>query len=142
MFFICGINQEQKELCTPGPFVCDACGSYGRYRVYMTYMCLSLFFIPVLKWSRHYYVETTCCHSVYELNADTGNRIRRGGEVEIRREDLTLIRRGAGNFHGGSYQNPESICRCPVCGYETAEDFAFCPKCGARLEREDKNDNQ
>ena len=52
MFFICGINQEEKELGSFGPYICGACGSYGRYQVYITYMCLSLFFIPILKWSK------------------------------------------------------------------------------------------
>jgi len=44
MFFICGINQEQKDLGSFGPYICGACGSYGRYQVYITYMCLSLVF--------------------------------------------------------------------------------------------------
>ena len=26
MFFICGINQEQKDLGSFGPYICGACG--------------------------------------------------------------------------------------------------------------------
>lgn len=70
MFFICGINQEQKDLGSFGPYICGACGSYGRYQVYITYMCLSLFFIPIFKWSKKYYVQTTCCQSLYVLDPE------------------------------------------------------------------------
>ena len=47
MFFICGINQGQKEIPYNKLVICGSCGGYGRYQVFMTYMCLSLFFIPV-----------------------------------------------------------------------------------------------
>ena len=62
MFFICGINQEQKDLGSFGPYICGACGSYGRYQIYITYMCLSLFFIPIFKWSKKYYVPVSYTH--------------------------------------------------------------------------------
>jgi len=133
MFFIFGINQGQKEIGNQGPVICKDCGAYGRYRVYMTYMCLSLFFIPVLKWSRKYYVEAACCHTVYALNPETGKQLSRGRQAEIRPEDLELIRKGRTAAYGGSYQNPARIMRCPYCGFETEEDFTFCPKCGGRL---------
>ena len=132
MFFICGINQEEKELGSFGPYICGACGSYGRYRVYITYMCLSLFFIPIFKWSKKYYVQTTCCQSLYELNPEIGKRIQRGESVDIRPEDMTLIRRGTNGYRG--WQNPPRRHVCPACGYETEEDFAYCPKCGTRME--------
>lgn len=128
MFFIMGINQEQKDLGSFGPYICGSCGSYGRYQVYITYMCLSLFFIPLFKWSKRYYVQTSCCQSLYELNPEVGKRIQRGEEAEIRTEDMTLVRRGS-----GGWQNTARRRVCPVCGYETEEDFAYCPKCGARM---------
>jgi len=133
MFFILGIDQKQKELTAQGPVICSDCGRYARYQVYMTYMCLSLFFIPVLKWGRKYYVETSCCHSLYELDAEVGNALRRGEDTEIRQEHLTRLRSGKASY-GSTYTNPARSRRCPGCGYETEEDFAFCPKCGGRLE--------
>ena len=51
MFFIMGITQGRKDFDYNQMMVCAHCGSYGRYQVYMTYMCLSLFFIPCLKFS-------------------------------------------------------------------------------------------
>ena len=132
MFFICGINQEQKDLGSFGPYICGACGSYGRYQVYITYMCLSLFFIPIIKWSKKYYVQTTCCQSLYVLDPEIGKRIQRGEPVDIRPEDMTLIQRGTNGYRG--WQNPPCRHVCPACGYETEEDFPYCPKCGTRME--------
>lgn len=111
MFFICGINQEQKDLGSFGPYICGACGSYGRYQVYITYMCLSLFFIPIFKWSKKYYVQTTCCQSLYELNPEIGKRIQRGESVDICPEDMTLIQRGTNGYRG--WQNPPCRHVCP-----------------------------
>lgn len=132
MFFICGINQEEKELGSFGPYICGACGSYGRYQVYITYMCLSLFFIPILKWSKRYYVRTSCCQSLYELDPEVGKQIQHGESVEIRPEDMTLIRRENSGCRG--WQNSPRRHVCPACGYETEEDFAYCPKCGTRMD--------
>lgn len=139
MFFVFGVNQGQKDIGSFGPVICGCCGRYGRYQVYMTYMCLSLFFIPVLKWGKRYYAETSCCHSLYELDPQAGRRLQNGQQTEIRPEDLTLIRKGGGFYGGGANQTWEqaggrtSRLYCPACGYETEENFAYCPKCGERL---------
>ena len=52
MFFIFGVNSGQKEIGSFGPVICGPAEAMGASQVYMTYMCLSLFFIPVLKWGR------------------------------------------------------------------------------------------
>lgn len=159
MFFICGINSGQKELKFNQLVICDQCGSYGRYQVFMTYMCLSLFFIPVLKWGKRYYVKMSCCGSVYELDSDTGKRIARGEALEIMATNLTLVQRGnrqndwqysqersqqgggwqsqEGNQQSGGWQSqrqePGTIKQCKSCGYQTTEDFEYCPKCGTKF---------
>lgn len=129
MFFIGGITQGSKEiLYRAAAFVCDRCGRYGRYEVFMTYMCLSLFFIPVLKWNRRYYVKTSCCKTVYALDEEIGKRLARGEDLEIRPEHLTLVSDG---HEEPAWDVP--VKRCPDCGYETKENFEFCPKCGRRF---------
>ena len=92
MFFIGGITQGTKELVyNAAAMICGRCGRYGRYQVFMTYMCLSFFFIPILKWNRKYYVKTSCCGTVYQLNEEIGKRIAAGEDVPIREGDLTLV---------------------------------------------------
>lgn len=117
-----GISQGRKLLCDQQMMICNHCQAYGRYQVFMTYTYLSLFFIPCLKWGKRYFVQTTCCNTVYELDEEVGKRIARGEDVEIKPEELTQIQAGRGSYK-----------RCAACGYETQEEFEFCPKCGQKF---------
>ncbi|MBQ1533233.1 MAG: zinc ribbon domain-containing protein, partial [Erysipelotrichaceae bacterium] len=103
---------------------CDICDQFGRFSVFVTYMVLTLFFIPTFRWNRRYYVRTSCCNTIYELDPSIGRRIEAGEQLTIRDEDLTLVSRG---------RSMTSHKKCPVCGYETEEDFEYCPMCGRRF---------
>lgn len=72
MFFVFGISQGKKALEYAKTVICAQCGGYGRYQVFMTYSYFSLFFIPIIKWNRHYYVQMSCCSTVYELDPGGG----------------------------------------------------------------------
>lgn len=125
MFFIMGIDPRQKQLQYNGTmFICDRCGQYGRYEVFMTYMCFSLFFIPLIKWNKRYIVRTTCCSGQYELDSAIGQEIARGDNVEIRPEHLIPL----------DNRTQQRYKRCSKCGFATTEDFAYCPSCGNPLE--------
>ncbi len=121
MFFLMGITNGRKDLNFNQVITCPVCGSYSNYHVYMTYMVLSLFFIPCLKWNKKYYAETGCCHTLYELDNNVGKRIARGEPVQIQLQDL----RNAGYS--------VRMKRCGSCGFRTLENYDFCPKCGQRL---------
>ena len=125
MLFIMGITGGRKDFDFQQFMICSVCGRYGRYQVFMTYTVLSLFFLPVLKWNRHYYVQTSCCGAVYELEPEIGKMIAAGKEIEIQSGHLTKVQSGSSFAYG--YK------RCRKCGYETAEDFEYCPKCGERF---------
>lgn len=127
MFFMMGITDGRKNLDYNQTEICGVCGRYGRFQVFMTYTVLSLFFIPCFKWNRHYYVQTSCCNTLYELDREIGRRIERGEDVRILPEHLQKVGNGRAGYRYGGYK------RCPNCGYETTEDFVFCPKCGTRL---------
>ena len=124
MFFMMGITDGRKVFDFTQTVICNICGKYGRYQVFMTYTVLSLFFIPCFKWNKHFYVETSCCNTLYELDPEIGKRIAKGESLEIRPDDLTKV-----NIPG--YSNRYK--RCSNCGYETNEDFEFCPKCGVKF---------
>ena len=72
MFFMMGITDGRKQLDFTQTVICGVCGKYGRYQVFMTYTVLSLFFIPCFKWNRHYYVQMSCCNTLYELDPEVG----------------------------------------------------------------------
>lgn len=132
MIFIGGISQGEKILDYVKTVICSRCGSYGRYQVVMTYMYFSFFFIPLFKWNRKFYVKTTCCNTIYELDAQVGTALLRGKQVDITEKDLTLVQEGnrRAGYENGTYRTWK---KCSACGYETEEDFEFCPKCGRRL---------
>ena len=123
MFFIMGINRGRKDFEYNQMIICNNCGSYGRYQVFMTYMCLSLFFIPFFKWNKQYYVQSTCCNTVYALDPEIGKQIAGRKNVEILPKHLTQVQAG----YRSGYK------RCNNCGFETQENFEFCPKCGIRF---------
>ncbi|MDE7186328.1 MAG: zinc ribbon domain-containing protein [Lachnospiraceae bacterium] len=123
MFFMMGITQGRKDFEYNQTVICDRCGTYGRYQVFMTYMCLSLFFIPCFKWNKQYYVQSACCNTIYSLDPEIGRQIARGADIEILPQHLTQVQAG----YRSCYK------RCINCGFETQEDFEFCPKCGRRF---------
>ena len=124
MFFMIGVTPGRKDLhYDQQMMICDNCGAYGRYQVYMTYMCLYLFFIPVFKWNKQYYVRTTCCNTVYALDPEVGKAIARGEGIEILPRHLLTMQAG--------YRR--QVKRCENCGFETEENFDYCPKCGTRF---------
>lgn len=124
MFFIMGISQGEKKLNFDQTIVCNHCGQYGHLEIYMIYSYLSLFFIPIFKWGRRYFVKTTCCGASAELDAELGHQIERG-EVTSLPENMIP--------HSPDEYAPHRMHRCPSCGFETEEDYQYCPKCGQRL---------
>ena len=113
MFFMMGITAGRKDFDFHQQIICDICGKYGRFQVSMTYTVLSLFFIPCFKWNKHYYVQTSCCNTVYELDAEVGKRIAAGEDVEILPQHLRRM-----NQQGYGY----SMKRCRNCGFSTTEE--------------------
>lgn len=123
MFFMMGITPGRKSIDFNQLVICDHCGSYGRYQVFMTYMCLSIFFIPCFKWDKKFYVQMSCCDTLYELDPEVGKAIARGESIQIQKEQLREVQAG----------RKSRFRKCNSCGYETQEDFEFCPKCGNKF---------
>ena len=117
-----GIMPIRKNIPYMFSCMCQKCGSMCHYEIIMTANCLSIFFIPLFKWGRQYYVRTSCCESLYLLDKKVGDAIAHGEDVMIQDIDLMPIN-----------ENYQAIKRCSVCGYEYADDFEFCPKCGNKL---------
>lgn len=125
MFFIIGMNQESRALAYIKTMICKRCGKYGRYQINMTYMVFTLFFIPLFKWDKKFFVKTSCCGMEYSLDKDIGKRILRGEDIEITEKDLSPIYSEHYSYHGKE---------CFNCGYRTNENFSYCPKCGNRMD--------
>ncbi|MEW8974158.1 MAG: zinc ribbon domain-containing protein [Tissierellaceae bacterium] len=122
MFFIFGVSTREKNIDFTQTIICPSCGSYGRLEGFMTYSCFSLFFIPIFKWNKRYYVRSVCCGSIYTIDRELGKAIESGQINRIDESDLHPI-------------NPNYSKKrlCPNCRYTLDEDFEYCPKCGTRL---------
>ena len=120
MFFILGIDQKQQELSFDQTCICPACGRFGHLRIFVVYTCLSLFFLPVLKWGKRYYAAMGCCGATCELDPSLGHDLAAGRVTSLDPASLSFVC-GSGRRH------------CRRCGFETTEDFDFCPKCGTRF---------
>ena len=121
MFFIFGISNGEKRLDFNQTMVCPGCGHFGRIEVYMTYMYFSLFFIPIFKWGKRYFVKTSCCNGVCDISKELGQKIEKGQVTEINPGDLQF------SFRYRVFK------QCTNCGFSTSEEFEYCPKCGNHL---------
>jgi len=139
MFFIFGINEDKADLGIDQQMRCPFCGRMGNLQLVMTYTVFTLFFLPLFKWNKKFYVRFDCCNSIYELNSEAGRYIEFYGAdgVEIEESDLTLLQKGSTDKFEAfdeSPAEPEShIRRCSACGSESPEDFSYCPHCGNKL---------
>lgn len=124
MFFILGISTKDKKLEYVQSILCSRCEQFGRLEVFMTYSFLSLFFIPIIKWNKKFFVTTSCCNTLYSLDKTVGNQILKKESVTITESDMQPLQ------SEGAYSKPY---RCSHCGYVAEPEFTFCPKCGNRL---------
>ncbi|MDR7871455.1 MAG: zinc ribbon domain-containing protein [Tissierellaceae bacterium] len=122
MFFVFGISTKEEKIDFNQTTICPSCGSYGRYEVFMSYTHFSLFFIPIFKWNKKYYVRTSCCNSLYSIDNELGKDIERGEKTTIHESDLHPINI---NYNKESY--------CPSCNYKLDPDYEFCPRCGSKI---------
>lgn len=124
MFFIMGISTSEKKLDFIQTMLCSKCSQFGRYEVFMTYTFLSLFFIPLFKWNKRFYVKSSCCNTIYSIDNELGQKILHGENITISDHDLHIM------DHANSGYTKK---RCTNCGYIADSEFAYCPKCGNRL---------
>ena len=122
MFFIFGISAKEKDIDFSQTIICPSCEAYGRLEVFMTYSYFSLFFIPLIKWSKKYYARSTCCNSLYTIEDELGKDIEKGRVNKIDEKDLKPVSNGY-----------DQINSCRTCNYPINKDFQYCPKCGRRV---------
>lgn len=123
MFIIWGFSSGTKEFPFMQTLICKACGQFGRLNLFMSYRTFTLFFIPIIKFSKQYYIQMSCCGTVYAIDAHLAKALIRGEKTELAEEDLTQVVRPG--------QKP--VKHCPSCGAKMDAESAFCPKCGTKL---------
>ncbi|MGI6166677.1 MAG: zinc ribbon domain-containing protein [Eubacteriales bacterium] len=123
MFFIAffGIEDKDKHLGTYKDGVCPSCGMATGYEVRKSYRYFHVFFIPLARWNVRYFVRTSCCGRIYELNGALGREFEKNSGTEIRKEDLRSV------------DGYSPFGHCPSCRAEVPAEFSYCPYCGAKL---------
>lgn len=122
MIFIGGITKKRDELNINQTQTCSVCHRVGGFKAFVEYSALSLFFIPVFKWNKKYYLESTCCGSIFSISDELGRDLEYQRNITIKDSDLNPV-----------YTNNTKKYSCVHCGYTAEEDHTFCPKCGNRL---------
>ena len=121
MFFIAifGITNGEKELNWYENRICGECGRMSRYYGYMTYSVFTLFFIPIFKFAKKYYVKSSCCGALFEVPQDKGRKMEKGEDVHFTDGELRKV-------YGGRRF-------CDGCGYPLEEGQLYCPHCGRKI---------
>ncbi|MCJ7857032.1 zinc ribbon domain-containing protein [Lachnospiraceae bacterium NSJ-143] len=122
MFFFIAVLPIKKLIPYNLNGICKHCGNVCNYEIIMTANCLSIFFIPIFKWGKQYFVRNSCCGALFSLDKSVGNAIADGENIAITDASLTLID-----------EDFSKVGTCPYCGNEINEDFEYCPKCGKKL---------
>lgn len=123
MFFfaVMGINEEVKQLPFHKNTVCKKCGRYGSLDGFMTCNVFSVFFIPIFRFSKKYYLKSSCCGTVFEVSDEKGRKMEYGQSVDFDDSELNCS-----NYYTKSPY-------CPSCGYPLSKDHNFCPRCGRKI---------
>lgn len=116
IFGIFGIQGKKKLVKEFGSMIC-ACGRYTHMQLVEEYTYFHLFFIPLLKWNRKYYVEARCCGRIFEVPDDYKEEIM---NTDI--PDLNRLR-----------EIKPSIRICPGCGQQVESNYRYCPYCGREI---------
>lgn len=122
MFLFFSINTKEESINLSQNLSCKVCGTYGPFEAFVVYKVFSLFFLPVIKWDRKYYLRCSSCGSVYQIDTDLGRDLEDGRKLSLKESDLKLV--------ASSYRSTRT---CPSCGYRAEADFDYCPKCGKKL---------
>lgn len=123
MFFIFGIESKEKIINTIANVICKGCGQMSSYELIIKYNFLHLFFIPVFKWNKKYYLRSRCCGSLFEISKDVFDKIsQQGKEVNINDYELKEV-----------YNPNKGTVICSRCGRRSDSDFEYCPYCGSKL---------
>lgn len=121
MFFLMGVTNKKIDFDYNEKIICDVCGSYGRLSAYMYCKVFSLFFIPIIKLDKEYYIETSCCKSIYRIKRNIGFDIERGKSINLNLSKQELVKKG------------KVVRKCISCGYNLDKDYKFCPNCGEEI---------
>ncbi len=92
---------------------CHTCDCMGEIELIRICQCFRLFFIPLFKWHKKYYLKHSC-----------------GAQIEITEEVAMHIVTGQVDLSSMYFSHKVDQNVCTHCGQPLKEGFAYCPYCG------------
>ena len=119
MFFvgIFGVQNKSKIIKEFDSVICPNCGRWTRAELIEEYTYFHMFFIPLFKWGKKYYVRLRCCGALYEAAPEYASDLKTAANIDF--EKLSKI--------------GPAVNTCPHCGNPVDPGFSFCPRCGEKL---------
>ncbi len=116
MFFIgvFGINNRSKVLADV-EFKCTGCIETTAELI-VNYSCFEIFFLPVYKYNKKYFLRCRKCESVYWINDSNIGEILSNKKVDY--SDVKEV----------IYQKHS----CRSCGKTISDRYEYCPNCGEK----------
>ncbi len=118
MFLIFGISQKECEINYTKKVKCPICSKEQIPKIWMKYSYFMLFFIPIIKWNKKYFITLPCCNKFTELDNVAGKKVEKNEEIDISHLN---------------FEKCDSKKYCIKCGFQTNENYEFCPHCGEKL---------
>lgn len=125
MFFIFGLSHGEKKIDYDKSIRLEKGNIYYMPQIYVTYTYFSVFFIPILKWNKKYYVTLEETGYTFELEQTIGRKIEKKESVTIEATHLKSI------ISDNTYTEDLKVCN--ICKFNTYENYQYCPKCGHLL---------
>lgn len=79
MFLAVGIENNLIRESGSFEYICPVCGSASRAEVFMMYSVFELFFTPLFKFNRRYYIKMRCCDAYARVDKKTGDELIANG---------------------------------------------------------------
>lgn len=67
---------------------CPNCNRAGSLKAFKSFRQFSINFIPIFKYKKKWYIETTCCGQKYVLSEEVGKQIENGEKTKISFNEL------------------------------------------------------
>jgi len=83
-----GRKTKTKQLEFQQNIDCPYCNRAGSFRAFKSYRQFSINFIPIFKYKKQWYLETTCCGEKYVLTEEVGKQIEKGLKTQFTPEEL------------------------------------------------------
>ena len=121
MFLIFGITNGANDLGVRKCGFFSCCASHEvMAAVTCTFQQFTLFFIPLFRFGKRYFVSCPNCGTVYEVRKDEGQRLERDYAAEINPDTLFIVQGASKKI-------------CPNCKSSVAPNCRYCPNCGTSL---------